>query len=88
MCLFLDEGDEGSDGLACDAVFAEEDGAGAGEKIQLVDQFQVRGRCFHFLFIRCFDLIQCFPFSLSFNEVENEVAILLVGDRKRFYFEK
>ena len=34
--------------------------------------------CFHFLFVGCFDLVDCYPFALGKDELEKEVAILLL----------
>ena len=42
--------------------------------------------CFHFLFVGCFDLVNCHPFALGKDKLEKEVAILLLVHTDGFDF--
>jgi hypothetical protein len=70
--------DYGCDGLVGNAELAEEDVDEATEALKLLHHFNVSCWSFDFLLVEVFDIFDGLDFAFGFNQVEDELSVLLV----------
>ena len=84
--LSFDHRLQGAETLGADAKLAKKDIIRNGAHFYLHYHVVYARLCFQFLFVGCFDLVNCHPFALGKDKLEKEVAILLLVHTDGFDF--